>query len=161
MLSNHVIFTKDLNQPRQDYDYDANYYDEDYPNNNDQCIVNQCSQSVTGRRLSYARALEIIQDEEYLDETDFDIIRKHHRQKRPAPATTTTTTTTTTPAPSIFDNLLDSLPSPGAAAGAAGAAAAASVAMNPALPMTTGGVPPGRSRSVSYTHLTLPTIYSV
>ena len=88
LLSNHVIFILDLNQPRQDYDYDANYdhededYSIDYNNINEGCIVNQCNQVITGRRLAYARALEIIQEEEYLDEADFDIIRKHHRQKR-------------------------------------------------------------------------------
>ena len=71
-----------------------------------------CSQRVTGRRLRYRRALQIVQDEEYLSAVDLDDIRRYEnlygyskhlsRDKRQSyyytttTATTTTTTTTTT-----------------------------------------------------------------
>ena len=35
----------------------------------------RCDQLISGRNLAYSRALEIIQDEEYLDEEEFDEIR--------------------------------------------------------------------------------------
>ena len=35
----------------------------------------RCDQIISGRNLAYSRALEIIQEEEYLDEEDFDEIR--------------------------------------------------------------------------------------
>ena len=41
-----------------------------------QCRRRSCDQQVTGRRLRYSRAVEIINDEEYLDEVDLDIIRR-------------------------------------------------------------------------------------
>ena len=63
------------------YDYD----DEDY-NQDGQCIVRQCNQQITGRRLTYDRALEIIQEEEYLDEADFDNIRRQKRQASDCPS---------------------------------------------------------------------------
>ena len=34
-----------------------------------------CDQQITGRNLGYNRALEIIQNEEYLDDSDFDEIK--------------------------------------------------------------------------------------
>ena len=34
-----------------------------------------CDQQITGRNLEYNRALEIIQNEEYLDDSDFDEIK--------------------------------------------------------------------------------------
>ncbi len=39
----------------------------------------RCDQLISGRNLAYSRALEIIQEEEYLDEDEFDEIRyKRH-----------------------------------------------------------------------------------
>ena len=38
-----------------------------------QCRI--CDQQITGRNLGYSRALEIIQNEEYLDDSDFDEIK--------------------------------------------------------------------------------------
>ncbi len=35
-----------------------------------------CDQSITGRNFQYSRALQVIQSEEYLDDVDFDIIRR-------------------------------------------------------------------------------------
>ena len=35
----------------------------------------KCDQTITGRNFMYSRALDIIQDEEYLDQSDFDEIR--------------------------------------------------------------------------------------
>ena len=36
----------------------------------------ECDQIITGRNFAYRRALEIIQDEEYVDFIDIDILRK-------------------------------------------------------------------------------------
>ena len=47
------------------------------PVNSQACRV--CDQLITGRNLAYSRALEIIQDEEYLDDSDFDEIRYKRR----------------------------------------------------------------------------------
>ena len=38
-----------------------------------------CSQEITGRNFEYRTALQIIQDEDYLDEADFDDIRIKRR----------------------------------------------------------------------------------
>ncbi|TRY70696.1 hypothetical protein TCAL_16353 [Tigriopus californicus] len=43
----------------------------------DDCLERVCDQIITGRDLTYERALEILQDEEYLDATDFDVVRRH------------------------------------------------------------------------------------
>ena len=40
------------------------------------CLFRSCSQTITGRRLTYSRALQIIQTEEYLNEADLDVIRR-------------------------------------------------------------------------------------
>ncbi len=45
------------------------------------CHIRRCDQTITGRNLPYSRALEIVQDEEYLNEADFDVI-KRKRSKR-------------------------------------------------------------------------------
>ena len=45
--------------------------------NSQACRV--CDQLISGRNLPYGRALTIIQDEEYLDESDFDEIRYKRR----------------------------------------------------------------------------------
>ena len=39
----------------------------------------KCDQTITGRNFMYSRALDIIQNEEYLDQSDFDEIR--YKQK--------------------------------------------------------------------------------
>ena len=41
-----------------------------------------CYVKVTGRRLQYGRALEIIQNEEYLSAIDFDKIRRFDQQRK-------------------------------------------------------------------------------
>ena len=45
----------------------------------------RCDQIISGRNLAYSRALEIIQDEDYLDEEEFDDIRykRHLKVKNP------------------------------------------------------------------------------
>ena len=43
---------------------------------NPECYSRTCDQFITGRDLPYARALEIVQQEEYLEEADFNIIRR-------------------------------------------------------------------------------------
>ena len=45
--------------------------------NSQNCRV--CDQFISGRNLPYERALSIIQDEEYLDDSDFDEIRYKRR----------------------------------------------------------------------------------
>ena len=42
--------------------------------------VQTCDQAITYRNFNYARALEVIQDEEYLDDVDFDAIRLRRKQ---------------------------------------------------------------------------------
>ena len=52
---------------------------------NSACYRKTCTQLITGRNLEYARALQIIQSEEYLRYTDLEIIkykRKYNRRKR-------------------------------------------------------------------------------
>ncbi len=41
-----------------------------------QCLIRTCDRTITGRRLRYARALQIIQTEEYLTQDDLDEIRR-------------------------------------------------------------------------------------
>ena len=42
--------------------------------------VQTCDQAITFRNFNYARALEVVQDEEYLDDVDFDDIRLRRKQ---------------------------------------------------------------------------------
>ena len=42
--------------------------------------VQTCDQAITFRNFNYARALEVVQDEEYLDDVDFDEIRLRRKQ---------------------------------------------------------------------------------
>jgi len=42
--------------------------------------VQTCDQAITFRNFDYARALEVVQDEEYLDDVDFDEIRLRRKQ---------------------------------------------------------------------------------
>ena len=39
-----------------------------------------CDQAITFRNFNYARALEVVQDEEYLDDVDFDEVRLRRKQ---------------------------------------------------------------------------------
>ena len=39
------------------------------------CFKRSCDQTITGRGLTYNRALEIVQNEEYLEAADTDILR--------------------------------------------------------------------------------------
>jgi hypothetical protein len=48
----------------------------------DSCYVQTCNQIISGRQLSYNRALEIVQSEKYLDAADIDLIRRLKRFKR-------------------------------------------------------------------------------
>ena len=41
----------------------------------------KCDQTITGRNFMYSRALDIIQNEEYLDQSDFDEIRYKRKLK--------------------------------------------------------------------------------
>ncbi len=41
------------------------------------CYVQTCDQTITGRQLGYTRALEIVQNEEYLEAADTDLIRRN------------------------------------------------------------------------------------
>ena len=41
----------------------------------------KCDQTITGRNFMYSRALDIIQNEEYLDLSDFDEIRYKQKLK--------------------------------------------------------------------------------
>jgi hypothetical protein len=43
------------------------------------CFKQTCTQVVAGRNLSYKRALQIVQDEEYLTATDNSIIKRFKR----------------------------------------------------------------------------------
>ena len=42
--------------------------------------VQTCDQTITFRNFDYSRALEIVQDEQYLDDVDFDEIRVSRKQ---------------------------------------------------------------------------------
>ena len=42
--------------------------------------VQTCDQAITFRNFNYARALEVVQDEEYLDDVDFDEIRLRRKE---------------------------------------------------------------------------------
>jgi len=42
--------------------------------------VQTCDQAITFRNFDYSRALEVVQDEEYLDDVDFDEIRLRRKQ---------------------------------------------------------------------------------
>ena len=47
---------------------------------NRQCYLRKCDQIISGRNLLYARALEIVQNEDYLSEAELDLIRRFKRQ---------------------------------------------------------------------------------
>ena len=42
--------------------------------------MQNCNQEIIGRRLSYSRALKIIQSEEYLDAVDLDVARREYTE---------------------------------------------------------------------------------
>ena len=116
-----------------------------------QCFVRQCDQLITGRNLLYARALEIIQNEEYLSVADLDIIRRVKRQNRPNQKPDDTQNTEATEAPETIQ-IVEETPEPNdsifemlrMAAVAVGAAAASALLAFPSLPLTqASGVPPG------------------
>jgi len=46
------------------------------------CFVQTCDQIITGRQFGYDRALEIVQDEQYLEDVDFDEIRRYDILKK-------------------------------------------------------------------------------
>ena len=56
--------------------------DEPIDATNKACYVQTCDQTITGRNLLYERALEIIQNEEYLEAADLDIIRKRVKRSQ-------------------------------------------------------------------------------
>ena len=53
-------------------------------NENPSCYVQTCEQLIMGRNLRYQEALRIIQNEEYLEAADFDMVlnRKKKRRKK-------------------------------------------------------------------------------
>jgi len=61
-----------------------------------QCHIRACDQLVVGRDLSYARALEIVQNEQYLEAADLDLVRIKRRWKRMTSSSHSNTTSTTT-----------------------------------------------------------------
>ena len=40
------------------------------------CFRQTCDQTITGRSFSYGRALQALQTEDYLNDVDFDFIRR-------------------------------------------------------------------------------------
>jgi hypothetical protein len=53
------------------------------------CYVRSCDQSISGRNLEYNRALQIVQNEEYLSAADLSVIRRRKRHIWSKPATQT------------------------------------------------------------------------
>ena len=49
---------------------------------NPSCYVQTCNQFIMGRNLRYKEALQIIQDEEYLDAVQFDMILNRKKRKK-------------------------------------------------------------------------------
>ena len=104
------------------------------PTPNAECYIRQCDQIITGRNLLYSRALEIVQNEEYLSEADLDLIRR--RYKRQA---NTSDIFSTAPLENV--SLLPTLISIGVGIGTVAAGALYAI---PDLPLTLpSGVPPG------------------
>merc|ERR1712083_609447 len=46
------------------------------------CFVQTCDQVITGRQFQYDRSIEIIQEEEYLEDVDFDDIKRYDLLKK-------------------------------------------------------------------------------
>jgi len=46
------------------------------------CFVQTCDQVISGRQFNYDRALEIVQEEEYLEDSDFDDIKRYDILKK-------------------------------------------------------------------------------
>jgi len=46
------------------------------------CFVRTCDQIITGRQFGYDRSLEIVQEEQYLEDVDFDQIRRYDILKK-------------------------------------------------------------------------------
>merc|ERR1712226_1838200 len=104
------------------------------PAPNQECYIRQCDQIITGRNLLYSRALEIVQNEDYLSEADLDLIRR--RYKRQA---NTSDIFSTAPLENV--DLLPTLISIGVGIGTVAAGALYAI---PDLPLTLpSGVPPG------------------
>ena len=61
-----------------------NYFHFLAENENPSCYVQTCEQLIMGRNLRYQEALRIIQNEEYLEAADFDMVlnRKKKRRKK-------------------------------------------------------------------------------
>merc|ERR1712226_824934 len=105
------------------------------PAPNQECYIRQCDQIITGRNLLYSRALEIVQNEDYLSEADLDLIRR--RYKRQA---NTSDIFSTAPLENV--DLLPTLISIGVGIGTVAAGALYAI---PDLPLTLpSGVPPGK-----------------
>ena len=119
-----------VNQPLDDF------LQQPPPEPNQECYIRQCDQIITGRNLLYSRALEIVQNEDYLSEADLDLIRK--RYKRQA-NTSTSDIFSTAPLENV--DLLPTLISIGVGIGTVAAGALYAI---PDLPLTLpSGVPPG------------------
>ena len=67
------------------------------PTPNAECYIRQCDQIITGRNLLYSRALEIVQNEEYLSEADLDLIRRRYKRQTNTSTSGTTSIFSTEP----------------------------------------------------------------
>ena len=77
---------------------------------NQQCYIRTCDQIITGRNLLYARALEIVQDEEYLSEAELNLIRRYKRQTITTNALSTPTNFGNLSLVQLLDQLVSSIP---------------------------------------------------
>ena len=115
---------------------------------NQQCYLRQCDQIISGRNLLYSRALEIVQNEEYLTEADLDLIRRRYKrqstdQMPSIPVISPIFEDLPTASESVQDdNLLPTLVSIGVGIGTVAVAALYAI---PDIPLTLegSGVPPG------------------
>ncbi len=69
--------------PELSFGYESTDIFQERQDNND-CYVQTCDQTITGRQLAYNRALDIVQNEEYLEVADTDIIRRQFTVKERA-----------------------------------------------------------------------------
>ena len=109
------------------------------PTPNAECYIRQCDQIITGRNLLYSRALEIVQNEEYLSEADLDLIRRRYKRQTNTSTSGTTSIFSTEPLQDV--DLLPTLIGLGVGIGTLAVGALYAI---PDLPLTSpSGVPPG------------------
>ena len=108
------------------------------PTPNAECYIRQCDQIITGRNLLYSRALEIVQNEEYLSEADLDLIRRRYKRQTNTSTSGTTSIFSTEPLQNV--DLLPTLIGLGVGIGTLAVGALYAI---PDLPLTSpSGVPP-------------------